>query len=751
MGQREVTMFNMRGFAWSLIGAMIAVGSGLGNASAQEQPALSATLENGTVLVPKDQMVLLISDDKRMVTGYAEGFQVPHPLKKLEGVEPVPIVGPRTVGAVRNGNYVLAFSGLLGKWDELELAPSQDVTLTFGDESIVVQDKNGLSYHFRANWGKWFTHEEILRGDVKEHLAKNGLMNEVQPTRQVHLNLTYLDAAKIRDLLQKKYEAEIAARRLPSLGAVTLGGQNLLIVGGDEILVNEIESWVNNLDKESVSFATGIRLDPQKSKQDGSRGIDFNGRNPIGESGFPRVRRNRQGDRTKDLAELKKQLSSEEAQAFELAKELRGVEPNTNLSQMLALRVSVMRAFRLKQQIRQIEIDELKNKLNTLESELTQRSGNELEIVSRRMSQLVDPKFNWEDETAEKKQLQDAIAEKNSADDRRQGMWDMLSEVNQGRGMGFNRGGASGLSRAFRQEDAAPQSSNTAATSSDGSESKAEDVLVVIIKMPNSFRVVDGDFSKRSTSHFQYVYVRHTGKFTVRLDRIAGLHEWEVVLDVELLPGKKVSPNSHLVVDLSQYLKRLMTEEMSGIISRDGIAMSVKFGDKNFANDPLNPLNFSDSAIGVVRLRAEKRAGDVIKNETEILGKWYRSASRSIEGAPVQIGNATADAKNADFLSLTVGNGKWESTFRGNTTLFAAKYDFETLPQRVTLTKLNADGTETDTVYERLIEIRNGDLYTAVKPKDANGEGLASFDDTKCIIETYVRELEANEDLPEEN
>lgn len=732
----------MRFMAWFLISWLIAFGGGFGNAVAQEGPVSITNAENEKVQVPKNQVVLVISEDRQTVTGYAEGFKVPLPLKKLEGVEPAPIVGPGPVGAVRNGNYILAFSGVLGKWDELELAPIENGTITIGDESIVVQDKTGLSYHFRANWGKWFTHEEIMRGDVKEYLAKNGLKNEVEPIRQAHLKLTYLDAVKMRELLQKKYEAEIEARRLPSIGAVTLGGQNLLIVGGDESLVEEIESWVTNLDKETVAFASGISLDPRKSQPDASRGMDPRGRNPLGASGFPGARRKSQADATKELEELKNQLASEEEKVMELAKRLLGLPESERAehADMVALREALLRAFRLRQEIRQTEINELKEKLATLEGELKQRSQSEMEIVSRRITQLLDPKFDWEGESAEKTALQDSIAKKDAAEDRMQGMWGMLSDVNQGRGFGFSRGGSSRLPAAFGQGMPATQSSNTNDPSSGGAESKSEQVLVVAIDMGKSFRVVDGNLMDRGSSHTQYVYVHHHGKFTVRLDRIVGHHEWEIVMEVELLPGKKFVPNTQLALRLSPLLERLMSEEFSGIVlPRDRATMSVQFGDKNFANDPLNPLNFSDGAIAVVRLRAEKKAGDLIKTETELFGHWYRSASRSIDGAPVQIGKATGDSKSEDSLSLRIQSGLWESTFRGHTTLFSPEYDFDSRPQRVLLTKLNPDGTQTNVVYERLVEIRNGDLYTAVKLKDSSSEGLASFDDAGAIIETYQK------------
>lgn len=753
MGRREIREFGMRFMHRFLIGGLIAFGSGFGTAVAQEAPVSITNPENGKVQVPKNQVVLVISDDRQSVTGFAEGFEVPHPLKKREGVEPAPIVGPGPVGAVRNGNYILAFSGLLGKWDELELASSDNGTITIGAESIVVQDKTGLSYHFRANWGKWFTHEEILRGDVKEYLAKNGLMNEVQPIRQAQLKLTYLDAAKIRDFLQKKYEAEIAARRLPSLGAVTLGGQNLLLIGGDESLVNEIESWVTDLDKETVPFASGIRLDPQKSQPDPSRGMDPRGRNPLEARGVPGARRKSQAEATKEIEELKKQLASEEERAAELVKRLIGLPPSDRdaHSDMLALREALLRAFRLRQEIRQTEINELKEKLATLEGELKQRSLSEMEIVARRITQLLDPKFDWEGESAEKTDLQDSIAKKDAAEDRMQGMWGMLSDVNQGRGIGFNRGGSSRLPAASTQRMPATQSSNTNGPSSGGAESKPEQVLVVAIDMPNSFRVVDGSLMERSTSHRQYIYVHHTGKFTVRMDRIVGHHDLEIVMDVELLPGKKFVPNKQLAVGLSRILERLMSEEMSGIVLPQSMTtMSVQFGDKNFANDPLNPLNFNDDAIAVVRLRAEKKAQDLIASERELLGKWYRSASRTIVGEPVQMGNAAADSKNEDSLTLRIQSGLWESTFRGNTTIFSPEYDFDARPQRVLLTKLNDDGTETNMVYERLVEIRDGDLYTAVKLRDSSTEGLASFDDPNCVLETYMREEETKENAPQE-
>lgn len=732
----------MRIIAWTLIGGLMAFGNSLGNVTAQEIPAANTIPENGKVQVPKNQVVLVISDDRQSVTGYAEGFEVPQSLKKLEGVEPAPVVGPGPVGAVRNGNYILAFSGVLGKWDELELAPSENGTITIGAESIVVQDKAGLSYHFRANWGKWFTHEEIMRGDVKEYLAKIGLKNEVEPIRQAHLKLTYLDVVKMRELLEKKYEVEIEARRLASISAVTLAGQNLLIVGGDESLVNEIESWVTDLDKETVPFASGIRLDPQKSQPDASRGMDPRGRNPLGANLFPRARRKSQAEATKELEELKKQLVSDEEKAAELAKRLIGL-PESELaanSDMLALREALLRAFRLRQEIRQAEINELKEKLATLEGELKQRSQNELEIVSRRITQLLDPKFDWEGESAEKTALQDSIAKKLSAEDRMQGIRDMTRDVNQGRGMGGNRGGADSLPRPIGQGIAATQSSALAGSNSAGSESKPEEVLIVVIDMPNSFRVVDGSLMERSTSHRQYIYVPNTGKFTVRMDRIVGYHEWEIVMDVEVLPGKKFIPNRQLAVRLSPLLKRLMSEEMSGVVLPENMGiMSVQFGDKNFADDPLNPLNFNDGAIAVVRLRAEKKATDLIKSETELHGSWYRNASRSIDGAYVQIVNEAADSKNADSLSLRIQSGLWETKFRGNTTIYSPEYDFDARPQRVLLTKLNPDGTKTNTVYERLIEIRDGDLYTAVKLKDSSSEGLVSFDDAGAIIETYQK------------
>lgn len=703
----------MRFMTWLWISGLIVFASGFGKAVAQEAPVSITTPENGKVQVPKNQVVLVISDDRQTVTGYAEGFQVPHPLKKLEGVEPVPIVGSGPVGAVRNGNYILAFSGLLGKWDELELASSENGPITIGAESIVVQDKAGFSYHFRANWGKWFTHEEIMRGDVKEHLAKIGLKNEVEPIRQAHLKLTYLDAVKMRELLQKKYEVEIEARRLPSIGAVTLAGQNLLIVGGDENLVDEIESWITDLDKETVPFASGIRLDPQKSQPDASRGMDPSGRNPLGASGFPGARRNRQREMANDL-QAKKQLATEEEKATELAKRLSGLPESERAahSDILALREVLLRAFRLRQEIQQTEINELKAKLATLEGELKQRSQSEMEIVSRRITQLLDPKFDWEGESAEKTALLESIAKKDAAEDRMQGRSGMPTT----------------------------QSSNADDPSSGGAESKSEEVLVVAIDMGKSFRVVDGNLMDRGSSHTQYLYVHHTGKFTVRMDRIVGHHEREIVMDVELLPGKKFVPNTQLVVRLSPLLKLLMSEELSGIVLPQSMpTMSVQFGHKNFADDPLNPLNFNDGAIAVVRLRAEKKAGDLIKNETELLGNWYRSTSRSIEGSPVPIGNSAGDSNKPELLSLKIGNGRWESTFRGNTSLFAAEYDFETRPQRVTLTKLNADGTESDVVFERLIEMRDGDLYTAVKLKDRASGELESFDTNGAVIETYEK------------
>ena len=48
-----------------------------------------------------------------------------------------------------------------------------------------------------------------------------------------------------------------------------------------------------------------------------------------------------------------------------------------------------------------------------------------------------------------------------------------------------------------------------------------------------------------------------------------------------------------------------------------------------------------------------------------------------------------------------------------------------------------------DVVYQRLVEFREGELYSAVKLFDATHGKLESYDEERVILETYARQKDA--------
>ena len=48
-----------------------------------------------------------------------------------------------------------------------------------------------------------------------------------------------------------------------------------------------------------------------------------------------------------------------------------------------------------------------------------------------------------------------------------------------------------------------------------------------------------------------------------------------------------------------------------------------------------------------------------------------------------------------------------------------------------------------DVVYQRLVEFREGELYSAVKLLDATRGKLESYDEENVILETYARQKDA--------
>jgi hypothetical protein len=710
-----------------------------GVANAQEVTSPVNLMDRRGVQVPKDSVILLVSSDQQTVTGYSETMAVPFLLKKVDGVQPIPVVGSGPVGAVRNGHYILAFSGVLGAWDELALRPGDSGEITIGHKSILVRDKAGMNHHFRASWGKWFSHEEILRGDVAKYLKEKGLNNPVEPIKQVQIKLNYLDATKICDLIRNMYAAETESRNL-STAAITLAGQNMISVGGEQRLVDEIENWVKGLDQESVTFASGLRLDPEKVTETGER--DRAGNRRRGISGMEGTAFSWPKRMTGDVEGLKKKLDVEESKSLELAKGLSALAESerSHHSDMQLLRESLLRAFRLRLEIQQTEVAQLQQKLKVFEADLRERSKRELDIVSKRINQLLDPKFNWEGQSAGQLKKDATQADLDlELDSKAQTESEQLTDI------------SSPIKSEVRVTE---KNNNSPITENDNS-------ISVNVSLPMSFRSLERFDStlRMGNWHSRTLYLSGGDKYKTKLDRIVGYHGIEIHVEIVPLPGKKrgiAKPWLNLELTESD-LQNLQQKPLSGIVwKREGDwSTRVVFSDKDFAE------SFSDAeaAIATIKISLERKSGDIVQDEKELHGRWSRTAIESIsdvqkplqgEGSSLEqdvLGLELLPSSDMGFFwapyLLSIEPGRWTSTFRGNTTTFAAEYDLEARPQRVTLTKVNEDGTMSDVVYQRLVEFREGELYSAVKLFDPTHGKLESYDEESAILETYARQKDA--------
>jgi hypothetical protein len=723
-------------YVW-LMALGLACESGIANA--QEDTSPVNLVDRRGVQVPKDSVILLVSSDQQTVTGYSETMAVPFVLKKVDGVQPIPVVGSGPVGAVRNGHYILAFSGVLGAWDELALSPGDSGEITIGHKSILVRDKAGMNHHFRASWGKWFSHEEILRGDVAKYLKEKGLNSPVEPIKQAQIQLIYLDATKICDLIRNMYAAETESRNL-STAAITLAGQNMISVGGEQRLVDEIENWVKGLDQESVTFASGLRLDPEKVAETGER--DRAGNRRRGISGMEGTAFSWPKRMTGDVEGLKKKLEIEESKSLELAKGLSALAESerSHHSDIQLLRESLLRAFRLRLEIQQTEVAQLQQKLKVFEADLRERSKRELDIVSKRINQLLDPKFNWEGQSAGQLKKDATQADLDlELDSRAQTESEQLTDIS---------------SPIKSEERVTEKNNNSPITENDNS-------ISVNVSLPMSFRSLERFDStlRMGNWHSRTLYLSGGDKYKTKLDRIVGYHGIEIHVEIVPLPGKKrgiAKPWLNLELTESD-LQNLQHKPLSGIVwKREGDwSTRVVFSDKDFAE------SFSDAeaTIATIKISLERKSGDIVQDEKELHGRWIQTAieSKSDVQKPPQgeessveqdvLGLELLPSTGVEYFStpvfLTIEPRRWTLTVRGNTTAFVAEYDLEARPQRVTLTKVNEDGTMSDVVYQRLVEFREGELYSAVKLLDATRGKLESYDEESAILETYARQKDA--------
>jgi|GEM_PF-4423724 hypothetical protein len=704
---------------------------------------------NGNVVVPKNSVVLMIAPNKKSVQGFSETMYGSNPLKAVKGVSPVPVVGTGPIGAVKNGHQILAFSGPLGEWDELELSPGDHGDMIMGNDLIVVKDKDGMLHQFRTGWGKWFTHAEILRGDVVKFLQEKGRSSPKDVYKNATVKLDFLDPTKVVELVRSIYQHEIESTRDLSASALTLT-ENSVQISGEIQVVDEIEAWIKSIDKESLPFASGLRLDPLSpapAKETRS-----------GWEGFPQNRNRSLASSQKDLKSLQDSQMAEEKTALDLAKSLLAMTEDQRESHEnhQKLKECLLRSFRLKQDIQELEIAELKTRLDLLENERKERSKRELDIVAKRMSQLL----NGESGSENLETLRKEVAAATIANQRSDNALPSMPKTNE------PTASVDDSSKALLNEEGNSNASEKEPLRSDkkiieamlggdgrggglgqlmGSASDDKPTWFTM-DLPVPFRVVYKDSVLEPASSRNTVIVDGSEKCSIKIDRIVGYHNLEVTIDLEVIPGIEFSQKQVFLVLKESELKSLMERELSGIVYSSSFGrLGVHLGDKDLANDPLNPLNSDGRAIATLTVKGIKKLGDAVPSESELFGIWKRNATRRAEKTQAGSKESSVVDSNVDaLLSLSIEPGRWTTTFRGTKTVYAAEYDLESRPQRVTLTKLDEEGKPTNRVQQRLLELREGDLYSAVKAGEAGEGKLDSYDDGAAILETYQRETNTN-------
>jgi hypothetical protein len=287
--------------------------------------------------------------------------------------EIVLIVGTN-VAAAWSGRYCFAYSGLLGRWDVL-LSPDDEPARPSVSSSAVTVNLKDANYLFRADWGKWFSAEEIKAGRVADYLAKERPTSDDEQIKMIELSKA--DAAKIAELLQL-----LLADKQLSIGADTR--TNTLIVRGPEASLEIVEAICLKLDNQ------GPVKSPPNADTDAAPAS------------------------TVALARLRKRYAAEDKAAHELATKIRGAEarlssgengvPPLGYSRQQSaivgmrreLRDKVAAAFRTRQDLIAAQVADLERRTAELRESLALRDAAAEQVIDRRVEDLLNPSLKWD-------------------------------------------------------------------------------------------------------------------------------------------------------------------------------------------------------------------------------------------------------------------------------------------------------------------------------------------------------------------
>jgi hypothetical protein len=300
-------------------------------------------------------LAIAVSADGKQLFGFSK--RVPkwvQPEKAPPGDPKIVLIVDRNVGAAWSGSYCFAYSGLFGSWDVLHLDGDQPARPAISADAVEVHTEM-TDYIFKAEWGKWFSGEEIKAGKVAEHLAK---APPASPEEIVKVfSLRNSNAEDAVDLIQRLYPGTL----------ITLSADsrtNSLIARGPEDILDAVEAILLRLDEDASDRTRLAEVSPGAS-----------------------------------TSELRQQYETLDKAAQALAKRLRGAEGSSSASgRRRELRAKVQAAFRLRQQMLAAEVAALEKRMSDIRKSIEVRNGIADQVIDRRVEDLLNPDLNWEAE-----------------------------------------------------------------------------------------------------------------------------------------------------------------------------------------------------------------------------------------------------------------------------------------------------------------------------------------------------------------
>lgn len=319
-------------------------------------------------------LIVAIADDDSRIFAYSDRHPrwAVHRVPKVEGVEPIPVVG-QDAAAVMFQNICFAYSPLLGIWDQLTLPVGEGAQPVVGNGMISIHSPTKGDFVFKNDWGKWFSAEEIKAGAVARHLAERGDPDSAEMVLKM-FHLKNIQAAATAKLLVQLYGAD-------DISIVPEEGRNSLLVRGATDRLAEIEAVLLRLDTDGATTANPA--DPS------NMGMPIDSRDV----------KTSLSARSESAAELRARYEDLERQVSDLAAKLRGSpwKSEVDRADQHALRNLVQKAFEARQRLQQAEIAGFARRLKSLQQSLETREKLRDQVVKRRVDELLNPGLKWEE------------------------------------------------------------------------------------------------------------------------------------------------------------------------------------------------------------------------------------------------------------------------------------------------------------------------------------------------------------------